>query len=192
MLGFSSTDSLSSSENLSQMRPVHRVSKPCSRGKVGANTWRLARMLCDAALPCCYSPGNDSNCLTHHPAWRMPELHSAGMSWRYTCRAIVLSLASRSGTWASALLRTAPAEHKIKLKRETQQAARCWVTTQPSSDSLAAAQRIKGEVTLCMGGEAKSSVRAGMCISSGMQTGKQGRASTFISCSRHGSEIGRV
>lgn len=43
---------------------------------------------------------------------------------------------------------------------------------QPSLGSLTPTQRIKGEVTLCIGGEAKSSARAGMRISSGMQTGR--------------------
>lgn len=44
---------------------------------------------------------------------------------------------------------------------------------QPSLGSRTPRQRIKGEVTLCIGGEAKSSARAGMCISSGTQTGER-------------------
>lgn len=44
---------------------------------------------------------------------------------------------------------------------------------QPSLGSRTPRQRIKGEVTLCIGGEATSSARAGMCIRSGTQTGER-------------------
>lgn len=88
-------------------------------GGCPADMWQFAVMLRDAVLLCCYSRGNNNNHLTHHPAWRMPELCCTGISRLYTCWIIVLSLDSRSGMWASAILRTASLEQKIQLKRET-------------------------------------------------------------------------
>lgn len=81
-----------------------------------ADTWQFAVTLFGALLLRCYSHGNNNNHLTHHPAWRMPELRRTGISRLYTCWIIVLSRASRSGMWASAISRTASLEQKNLVK----------------------------------------------------------------------------